>query len=68
MFIPPRLTMPYWPAYLEPERSALEASYRAEERKWQRETQITLTLNLCMALLGPIGIAAAAWAVWLIAS
>lgn len=64
MLIRPRPSPPYWPAYPEPERSRLEASYRDEDRKWQREANVTMGLNLSLALIGPAAIAAAAWAVW----
>lgn len=60
MLIPPRPVMPYWPAYPEPERSRLEAAYREEERKWQREATLVATFNLAMALIGPAMIGAAA--------
>lgn len=62
MLITPRPVMPYWPAYPEPERSALEAAYRAEEAKWQRETQITLALNCVWPLLMVAAVCAAAFA------
>lgn len=57
MMISPRPIIPYWPAYPEPERSRLEASYRAEDAMWQHETQSTLLLNTILACTGPLAIA-----------
>lgn len=60
MLTPPRPAPPYWPAYPEPERSRIEAAYRVEEARWQREAGRIATLNLILALIGPAMVAAAA--------
>lgn len=52
--------MPYWPAYEEPRRSRVEAHFREEERKWQKSVMRDATLNLMLALVGPLMIVEAA--------
>lgn len=51
MLIPPRPVMPYWPAYQEPERSRIEAEYRVEEARWQREANHTILLNMAFPII-----------------
>ena len=65
MLIPPRPMPPYWPAYPEPERSRLEASYRALDAEWQREAMTAATLNLVLALSWPLAIVAAV-VIWVV--
>ena len=65
MMIMPPPTAPYWPACDEPERSRLEAAYRAEHEKWWRETRLTMTTNLAWPVLMICIAAALVWvATW----
>lgn len=56
--IMPRPMPPYLPIYPEADRARIWARYEQDEQVWQRQTGITMMLNLILALIGPISIAA----------
>jgi hypothetical protein len=61
MILRPPPVPPYWVLYPEPERSQLEAAYRAEHAKYCAEMDRDLTIHLACAIGAFLAIAIELW-------